>query len=88
MRQRISRLESLITNLVAQQSDPSHERSSAGKEPVPFDTRNTETQPTPPPDIFCANNPGGGVIKIVGNQSLYHGPTHWGEVLEEVRTLP
>ncbi|RDW68117.1 hypothetical protein BP6252_09513 [Coleophoma cylindrospora] len=87
MRQRISRLESLVTSMVAQQPHSPSEETVSAPISMSFGSGGVQAQPTPPPEVVRAYPDGGGVIKLVGDQSFYHGSTHWADVLEEVQAL-
>lgn len=91
MQQRIDRLESLVTTLVAQnqqQTGTNRDFTGSSFQTAPWD------QITPVHSDTSDNDNGVeqiqyevGVMQIDKNQSIYKGATHWYDVLEEVCDL-
>ncbi|RDW73654.1 hypothetical protein BP5796_07096 [Coleophoma crateriformis] len=73
--------------MVAQQPHSPSEETASAPLSMSFRSGGAQAQPTPPPEVARAYPDGGGVIKLVGDQSFYHGSTHWADVLEEVQAL-
>jgi hypothetical protein len=85
MQERLNRLESLVTTLVAQEHLPDqaqptveHGNGSSSHEAIA-----REAQSAPIAGIQL----GLGVLKVNGNSSVYRGSTHWRDVMSEVRRL-
>lgn len=72
MKDRINRLETLVTTLIAQKEGSAEPNIGDG----PTD------QLTPPAESMAQSS---GTIDVDESRSIYRGTTHWSDVLEEVR---
>jgi hypothetical protein len=83
MQDRLNRLETLVTTLVAQEHPPDQAQPIVGHvngTSAP-ETIAREAQSTPVAGI----QRGLGVLKVNDNTSAYRGSTHWRDVMSEVR---
>jgi hypothetical protein len=85
MQERLNRLESLVTTLVAQEHlpDPAQPTVEHGNGYSSHETIAYEAQSVP----VAGTQRGLGVLKVNGNSSVYRGSTHWRDVMSEVRRL-
>lgn len=82
MQERIDRLESMVTRLVAQTQEGEAKKfdSNTDKQSVEVLTSNSSRDQA---DKSEARERQPGLMMIEGNKSIYRGSTHWGDVLEE-----
>ncbi len=86
MQDRLNRLETLVTTLVAQEHPPDQFQPNNARhvnETLALETIVTGAQSTPVAGI----QRGLGVLKVNDNTSVYRGSTHWRDVMSEVRKL-
>lgn len=82
MQDRLNRLETLVTTLVAQEHPPDqvqpivgHVNGTSGPETIAREAQTPE----------AGIQRGLGVLKVNDNTSVYRGSTHWRDVMSEVR---
>jgi hypothetical protein len=91
MQHRIDRLENLVTSLVSQQNNdnelrlPNRGIQSQNSSPADSRSQTSLLDVTSNVDTDSLKS-GQGMLKIDKDQSVYIGPSHWSDVLHEVRS--